>query len=129
MAVDFPSMVAPTTWASRTIGKSGSCWVRYYIDTKPTATLKIQEEGQPVILVDSNTSVLSERAMNSLLALKVPIPTTGSGAGKIVARNTNNDGWEFVSSTGSSSSLLIDAHTNATSTATKTGQTIGTGIF
>ena len=103
--------------------------VRVGLDTKPTATLKIQEEGQPVVLVNSNTSVLSERAIDSLLALKVPIPTTGSGAGKIVARNATDDGWEFVTSTGSSSSLTIDTHTNATSTATKTAQIIGTGIF
>jgi hypothetical protein len=82
--------------------------------------------GQPIILGSNNSAVISDTVLNHYA---VPIPTSGSGAGKIVARNTNNDGWEFVSSTGSSSSLTIDTDTNATSTATKTGQTIGTGIF
>ena len=100
--------------------------VRVGLDTKPTAQLLSYTAGQPIILGSNNSAVISDTVLNHYA---VPIPTSGSGAGKIVARNTNNDGWEFVSSTGSSSSLLIDAHTNATSTATKTGQTIGTGIF
>jgi hypothetical protein len=100
--------------------------VRVGLDSKPTAQLLSYNVGQPIILGSNNSAVISDTVLNHYA---VPIPTSGSGAGKIVARNTNNDGWEFVSSTGSSSSLTIDTHTNATSTATKTGQTIGTGIF
>ena len=100
--------------------------VRIGLDSKPTAELLSYNVGQPIILGSNNSAVISDTVLNHYA---VPIPTSGSGAGKIVARNTNNDGWEFVSSTGSSSSLTIDTDTNATSTATKTGQTIGTGIF
>ena len=100
--------------------------VRVGLDSKPTAQLLSYTAGQPIILGSNNAAVISDTVLNHYA---VPIPTSGSGAGKIVARNTNNDGWEFVSSTGSSSSLTIDTHTNATSTATKTAQTIGTGIF
>jgi hypothetical protein len=100
--------------------------VRAGLDSKPTASLLSYTTGQQIVLGSNNSAVPSDTV---LLNYAVPIPSTGSGAGKLVARNANDDGWEFVSSTSSSSSLTIDTSANATSTSTQLAQTVGTGIF